>query len=498
MGRPAAVLLLLATAALAPRPAFGEGGQGAKPPAAAPEADREVSLAKEAVARARKGCEAADANAAAGGPGPRRIALVDLARVQEGLAAVLRRKKREPEALAVEKDLAATYAALGDLAHATLGGAGAGAGGGKPGAFEETQPGKAAPVAPLPPSLKRPVDAALDWLARHQGISRGEPGWACATFGARCEGAKCGGAGREHHDTGVTGLALLAFLGAGETHETPRHGRAVKEGLQFLVGLQDREGCYGTREWSHFVYGHAIAALAVAEAYRITGSPLYRIPTRKAVSFIAACQNPYLGWRYGVRPQESDTSVTGWMVEVLRSAAEAGEDVPEETFLGALAWLDGVTEREHGRVGYTEKGDGPCRPQEYMDLYPADRTEAMTGSGVHTRFLCGQGREHPLVTKGVDLLKKCLPAWGLGSVDFYYWRFGTLAMRDAAWDEDWKAWRLATEGALIPRQVGEAGGCARGSWDAADPWKDEGGRVYSTAMAALALEACARPLKKGK
>jgi hypothetical protein len=112
----------------------------------------------------------------------------------------------------------------------------------------------------------------------------------------------------------------------------------------------------------------------------------------------------------------------------------------------------------------------------------------------------GQGAKPPAAApeadREVSLMTKRLPEWSLGSVDFYYRRFGTLAMRDAAGDEDGKVWRLAMERALIPRQVGEPGGCARGSWDAADPWQDEGGRVYSAAMAALALEACARPLKR--
>jgi hypothetical protein len=43
------------------------------------------------------------------------------------------------------------------------------------------------------------------------------------------------------------------------------------------------------------------------------------------------------------------------------------------------------------------------------------------------------------------------------------------------------------EKAIVENQIKE--GCARGSWDPQkDPWGDNGGRVYSTALLVLCLE----------
>jgi hypothetical protein len=191
-----------------------------------------------------------------------------------------------------------------------------------------------------------------------------------------------------------------------------------------------------------------------------------------------------------VRPQDNDTSVTAWMIMVLRSAKTAGLDVDDSSFQGALAWLDKVTEPEYGRAGYTARGNGPARPQELLEAFPADRSESLTAEAVLTRVLCGTDiRRDEMVKKGADLCLRTLPAWdsGGGGTDFYYWYFGTLAMLKVG-GEHHRRWNAAVIDALVPYQRGDGDGCARGSWDPVDPWGDDGGRVYATAINALTLE----------
>ena len=165
------------------------------------------------------------------------------------------------------------------------------------------------------------VQLGLDWLARHQ---HPDGFWDCDGFMNQCKSEECGDPGNARYDPGVSGLALLAFLGAGETDTSGLHGKTVSRGLEYLLNIQDRDGCFGPRTTNHFTYNHAICALAMAEAYALTASPRFKQSAERAIDFIEKARNPDLAWRYGVRPRDNDTSVTGWMVMALTSARGAG------------------------------------------------------------------------------------------------------------------------------------------------------------------------------
>jgi hypothetical protein len=330
------------------------------------------------------------------------------------------------------------------------------------------------------------VKAGLDWLARHQSAGGF---WDADGFEANCRGTKCGGPGGPLYDPGVTGLALLAFQAAGETHKTPNFGQVVRSGLKYLKGIQDADGCFGPRTSNHYVYNHAIASLAMADVYGQTESPLFRQPAQDGLDFIQKCQNPYLAWRYGVKPKDNDTSVTAWMVWALDAGRAAGLSVDQDSLDGAKSWLDKVTDPATGRVGYTVRGNGPARPQELLDRFPSDRSESMTALGVLTRFHCGADRFDPWVKKGIDVLLKVPPTWSVrdGSIDFYYWHFGTMAMFEVGGDR-WRKWNESMKEALVAHQRTGAEADARGSWDPLDPWATEEGRVGATALNTLTLE----------
>jgi hypothetical protein len=356
--------------------------------------------------------------------------------------------------------------------------------------------GTARPRTSVPPFLRlrlaersrdtevgRAVEGGLEWLRRHQGP---DGLWDCDGFFAACENGPCGGSGYSLFDPGVTGLALLAFLGDGRTHETSSE---VKRGLKALRDIQDEGGCFGARTTNRFPYHHGVAAQAMIEAYALTGSAFWKTSADKAVGFIVRCQNPYLGWRYGIRPQDNDTSVTGWMTLALVEAREAGLAVPAESLDGAKAWLEKVTEPEYGRVGYTARGTGPARPHDIMDEFPPDRSEALTAEGVAMRVFLGERPgSSEMISKGTELCLKVLPQWDRdrGAIDVYHWFHGTLAMHQVG-GGPWEAWRKALHTALLPNQRTE--GCAAGSWDPVGVWGREGGRVYATALAVLCLEA---------
>ena len=349
------------------------------------------------------------------------------------------------------------------------------------------------PILPLAES----VEAALGWLGRHQSA---KGGWDAARFSDRCTGERCTGPGSPAHGVGVTGLALLAFLGAGETHAGPNHAETVAAGLRYLLDVQDAEGCFGPRTDQRWVFDHAAATRAVAEAYGMTASPSLRRPAQNGISFIEQCQNPYLGWRYGVRPQDNDTAVTGWMTAALAAGRRAGLDVDPSLFEGARAWMDKVTEPEWGRAGYVARGTGPWRERALMARFPGDRSESLTALAVVTRLDGGASLDDEYVKKGLDLLVKCLPAWDeeAGTIDLHYWLWGSDANARAGGYHG-KKWGETLLQAVRDGQCLDRSLHRYGSWDPLDPFAAEGGRVYSTAMATLALEAPWRaPGQEGK
>ena len=262
------------------------------------------------------------------------------------------------------------------------------------------------------------------------------------------------------------------------------------------------EGCFGPRASGHFVYNHSIAALAMVEAYGMTGSAIYKGPAQKSLDFIAIARNPYFAWRYGVKPGENDTSVTGWMMMALKSArlinnaeVKAGKSAPllidEDGFDGIKTWVEKMTDPDYGRVGYIQRGTGPARPADLVDRFPAEKSESMTGVAMLARIFLGEDpKKSDMVKKGAELCSKLVPTWNPndGSIDMYYWYYATLAMFQVGGDP-WTKWNAAMKVAIVDTQRRDGDRCLyKGSWDNIDPWGPDGGRVYSTAMMALCLE----------
>ncbi|HLY12474.1 MAG TPA: hypothetical protein VKW04_24435 [Planctomycetota bacterium] len=342
------------------------------------------------------------------------------------------------------------------------------------------------------------VIAALRWLARHQGP---EGGWGAEAFQGQCIGGRCGGIGERDYDTGVTGLAILAFLGAGYSQlsrdtktdpafpDRPLHfGDVVKKGLQYLLAHQDPEGCIGERGMK-YMYNHCVAALALSEAYGMTVSAPLKDPAQKAIDFIIASQNPGKAWRYSAKSGDNDTSVSGWAIMALKSAEMSDLAFPASAYEGALGWLNEVTDGANGypRAGYNMKGTWKVYVPGKNEQF--DHHESMSAVSVMSRIFIQKKKTNEMGS--VNLLVSDLPEWKPSKIDFYYWYYASLALfqYDGPDGGLWRKWNEPMKNTLVPSQHTKKDGCLNGSWDSErDRWGAEGGRVYGVAINALTLE----------
>jgi hypothetical protein len=341
------------------------------------------------------------------------------------------------------------------------------------------------------PQTEDGVLSALRWLARHQSP---DGSWSVQGYVRQCKAACSPSPGHEDFDAGVTGLSLLAFLGAGyshlskDTHDGICFGDVVRKALQWMMAHQDPEGCVGSRNAQKYMYNHTLCALALAEAYGLTGSRLFQDNAQKAVDFVIASQNPGKGWRYSYKSGDNDSSVTGWAVMVLKSAEISGLVLPRSGYDGTRAWYDEVTEESYGRVGYTHKGTGKVFVPGMNEQF--EHHEALTAIAVMARIFMDKTKSDPRVSGGAELLLRDKPQWNGNAIDFYYWYYASLALFqfDGPHGAKWKSWNDPMASALVKNQNVRSSVCRSGSWEPVDRWSGEGGRVYATAINCLTLE----------
>lgn len=333
------------------------------------------------------------------------------------------------------------------------------------------------------------IDAALAWLAKHQDA---DGKWDADEFMRHdLEGKPCTGPGNAVHDVGVTGLAMLAFLGDGNTLRTGRYHDHLKRAAAWLVAQQQENGLLGMAASHDFVYDHAIATYALSEAYGLSSYRVLRPYLERAVGYLQAHRNPYGAWRYQPRDGDQDLSVTGWCVMALKSAADFGIAVDKNTFALCRTYLDQVTDPATGAAGYTKRGEPSSRhPGEHATRFPVDRNDAMTGVALTCRYFLGDTpAKNPGMNASAARLLTRLPRWEpeRGSIDLYAWYYGSYALFQhggAAWTE----WSKALTGALVASQRKD--GNSKGSWDPEhDTWGEDGGRVCTTALGVLTLQA---------
>ncbi|MEX2174199.1 MAG: prenyltransferase/squalene oxidase repeat-containing protein [Pirellulaceae bacterium] len=318
------------------------------------------------------------------------------------------------------------------------------------------------------------VARGLRWLANHQNK---DGSWSLSGF-RHAGDCNCRGDGAFDGKAPGTALAMLPYLGAGQTHLAGKYKGTVGRGLRWLIENQKEDGdLRAGSTGNEGMYTHGQAAIVLCEAFAMTGDEQLRLPAQKAIDFIVKAQYRDGGWRYQPSPrsQTGDTSVVGWQLMALQSARSANLTVPDETWGMADLFLDSVQHDDGSKYSYQARG-GP--------------TEVMTAEALLCRMYLGWTKDRPGLVQGVEwLAAEHLPE--VQHPNIYYWYYGTQVMHHYGGPE-WEAWNLQMRDVLCSTQ--ETQGHIAGSWAPRGDHAGAGGRIYVTALSICTLEVYYRHL----
>lgn len=319
------------------------------------------------------------------------------------------------------------------------------------------------------PQSEAAVARALAWLSKHQ-MSDGS--WSFDHRQGPCKG-RCGDPGlMAHARLAATAMALLPYLGAGQTHKHGEYKKTVQQGLYYLVNHARMVPAGADLSAGGTLYSQGICAIALCEAYAMTKDRNLYKPAQQSLNFIMAAQDPRGGgWRYTPQ-QRGDTSVVGWQLMALKSGAMGYLIVDENTIAGVTAFLDSVQKDQGAGYGYMHEADG---------------TPATSAVGLLCRMYLGWKRDNPALERGVGRLAELGPS----ADDMYFNYYATQVLHQYD-GELWTAWNNKLREQLIATQA--RGGHEDGSWQMAGPHSEPGGRLYNTSMATMTLEVYYRHL----
>ncbi len=333
------------------------------------------------------------------------------------------------------------------------------------------------------PECEAAVKQGLEWLAKKQNTD--------GSWGAE-------------HKGGMTGLALLAYLGHCETPESLKYGETVLKGITYLIDLgrnQKQEqfaGIFSPRpQVVSSTYEHGIATYALGEMYSFAKLGTKELPGlregfEKGVKIIIEKQNANGSWIYkegiGYDPNGgNDLSVTGWQYQALKAAKHTNLNITGlaksvnkvEKYLESMQTPDGGFGNADRGAGYNQWN--------------------LTGTALLGLQTLGGSNTGP-VNKGIRWLmeetRKEPLSWNK-EASLYAWYYNTQAMFQKG-GEAWKLWNEQFQKELLANQLPEGnykpeGGAGAGSASAAGADAD----LYRTTLCTLMLEVYYRYLKVG-
>jgi hypothetical protein len=291
-----------------------------------------------------------------------------------------------------------------------------------------------------------------------------------------------------------TGMALLPFLAAGETHKGGKsYQKQVYSGLQFLV--RNCPSGANAGRLSTNMYAQAIGTLALCEAYGMTKDKGFLQPSAQAaINYIQKAQGANGSWGYAAG-SNGDTSIVGWQVQALQ-AARLSKDIVVS---------DAVIKKAIGFLNFASAGSRKAA-YGYLDNTGAAAATSLTAVGLLCRYyIDGWGPDNPGMAEGVSGLMKRAPGAGAAkpALDMYYYYYATQVVHFFE-GEEWKNWNEGPKQADGSRKGGmrdwlielqKKDGANRGSWEPEPGFIGRScGRLGTTAMCLLTLEVYYRHL----
>ena len=269
----------------------------------------------------------------------------------------------------------------------------------------------------------------------------------------------------------MTGLAVLTYLAHGETPSSKEFGETVERAIRYLLGCQKPDGSFTDN-----VYAHAIAVTAMGEASAMTRMMILSEATDRGLGVILRGQQESGGYDYGYgKGVRSDTSVTGWQLQAMKSAVLAGiTDTRLEAairqgvaFLKAQAWASDGSGFVYASIPGQSSGSGG--------------TWSMTAVGSLCLSLLAHQEQGGLIQKSLKRLEQSSPLWEVADQKkpVYGWYYATQAKFHAG-GQDWADWNRHFVRDLMASQKPD------GHWENGD--HDDGSQVYTTTLSTLMLE----------
>ena len=309
--------------------------------------------------------------------------------------------------------------------------------------------GRAFARAPIAENVRLAINSGLKWLARQQRPDGHFPAAA-------------------QDRVAVTSLAVMAFLARGYTPISGPYSHVMNRAIDWVLSIQRHNGYFVTNGGT--MYDHGIATVMLEECYGMVNHQRRKAIGRavgRAVAFILAAQKNSRGifaggWRYQPQANDADISVTGWQLMALRGAGDCGAVIPASALRDGIAFVlrdavpnGGFAYQPHGAAG-----------------------RARTGTGIVALELLGKRNSPQAVSGGDYLLAHPLDP----GMQFYF--YAVYYCSQAANQLQGRYWRHiypTIRRQLIQFQEND------GSWTPRSGIEGQGGKVYATSMALLAL-----------